>query len=316
MKISLAKPSKRIAHLGPIGTNAETAALAYVNWLSLEETNSQCTLYPYSTISQALEASASGLVDCAIVPVENSIEGSVTVTLDTLWRLDALRIKHALVLPISHALLSNAKSFNEIQKVYSHPQALAQCQSWLGKFIPGAQLIPANSTTEALEYLQDSSIAAISAPRAAELYNLPILAHPINDYPDNYTRFWVLGSGTGGKLENAPEADGSSITSAKPTANSHPDAAPSNCTHTSLAFSVPANMPGTLVKPLQVFASRGINLSRIESRPTKRSLGEYIFFMDVEADVCSALVLEALDELKNHTETLKIFGCYTLLSVV
>ena len=315
MKISLAKPSKRIAHLGPIGTNAETAALAYVNWLSLEETNSECTLCPYSTISQALEASASGLVDYSIVPVENSIEGSVTVTLDTLWRLNALRIKHALVLPISHALLSNAKSFNEIQKVYSHPQALAQCQSWLGKFIPGAQLIPANSTTEALEYLQDSSIAAISAPRAAELYNLPILAHPINDYPDNYTRFWVLGR-DGAEIGNAPKTDGSSITSAtKPTANSHPDAT-SNCTHTSLAFSVPANMPGTLVKPLQVFASRGINLSRIESRPTKRSLGEYIFFMDVEADVCSALVLEALDELKNHTEALKIFGCYTLLSVV
>ena len=96
MKISLAKPSKRIAHLGPVGTNAETAALAYVNWLSLE-TNFECTLCPYSTISQALEASAVGQVDCSVVPVENSIEGSVTVTLDTLWRLDRLRIQHALV---------------------------------------------------------------------------------------------------------------------------------------------------------------------------------------------------------------------------
>lgn len=303
-----------IAHLGPLGTNAETAALAYVKWLS-QETNFECTLCPYSTISQALEASASGLVDCSIVPVENSIEGSVTVTLDTLWRLDALRIKHALVLPISHALLSNAQSFNEIQKVYSHPQALAQCQLWLSQFIPAAQLIPANSTTEALQYLQDSSIAAISSPRAAELYKLPVLAHPINDYPDNYTRFWVLGADAG-KLGNTPQADGSSITSAsKLTANSHPDAMPSNCTHTSLAFSVPANMPGTLVKPLQVFASRGINLSRIESRPTKRSLGEYIFFMDVEADACSALVRSALEELKNHTETLKIFGCYSVATV-
>ena len=319
MKISLAlakrsegKPSKRIAHLGPIGTNAETAALAYVNWLS-KETNFECTLCPYSTISQALEASASGLVDCSIVPVENSIEGSVTVTLDTLWRLDVLRIKHALVLPISHALLSNAQSFKQIKKVYSHPQALAQCQLWLGEFIPGAELIPANSTTEALQYLQDSSIGAISSPRAAELYNLPVLAHPINDYPDNYTRFWVL-SKDAGEVGSAPKSDGSSITSATPAAHSHLDAAgPSNCTHTSLAFSVPANMPGTLVKPLQVFASRGINLSRIESRPTKRSLGEYIFFMDVEADVCSALVRSALEELKNHTETLKIFGCYTVL---
>ncbi|MEG3857776.1 prephenate dehydratase [Microcoleus sp. herbarium12] len=315
MKISLAKPSKRIAHLGPVGTNAETAAQAYVSWLSLE-TNFECTLYPYSTISQALEASASGLVDCSIVPVENSIEGSVTVTLDTLWRLDSLRIKHALVLPISHALLSNAPSFNEIKKIYSHPQALAQCQLWLAEFIPGAELIPANSTTEALQYLADSSIAAISSPRAAELYKLPVLASPINDYPDNYTRFWVLGSDRG-KLGNAPQSHDSSITSAtQPSPHLHHDAAPANCTHTSLAFSVPANMPGTLVKPLQVFASRGINLTRIESRPTKRSLGEYIFFMDVEADACSTLVRSALEELKNHTETLKIFGCYSVLSVV
>ncbi|MEG5000062.1 prephenate dehydratase [Microcoleus sp. B4-D4] len=303
-----------IAHLGPVGTNAETAALAYVNWLSLE-TNTECTLCPYSTISQALEASASGLVDLSIVPVENSIEGSVTVTLDTLWRLDALRIQHALVLPISHALLSNAKNFNGIQKVYSHPQALAQCQLWLAKFIPAAELIPANSTTEALQYLEDKSIAVISSPRAAELYKLPVLASPINDYPDNYTRFWVLGPNTG-KLGNAATSHDSSIQSATKSASpSHLETTP-NCTHTSLAFSVPANRPGSLVKPLQVFASRGINLSRIESRPTKRSLGEYIFFTDVEADAGSTLVRSAVEELKNHTETLKIFGCYTVLSVV
>ena len=124
-----------IAHLGPVGTNAETAALAYVNWLS-QKTNSECTLCPYSTISQALEASAFGQVDYSVVPVENSIEGSVTVTLDTLWRLDRLRIQHALVLPISHALVSNATNFNEIQKVYSHPQALAQCQFGWGSLFP------------------------------------------------------------------------------------------------------------------------------------------------------------------------------------
>src|SRR6476469_5796294 len=314
MKISLAKPSKRIAHLGPVGTNAETAALAYVNWLSLE-TNLECTLCPYSTISQALEASAVGQVDYSVVPVENSIEGSVTVTLDTLWRLDQLRIQHALVLPISHALVSNAKNFNEIDKVYSHPQALAQCQVWLGQFLPSAQLIPANSTTEALQYLEDRNVAAISSPRAAELYNLPVLAHPINDYPDNYTRFWVLSTSVG-EIGNLEAADRTSIKSITKSAKLIPGASPSNCTHTSLAFSVPANMPGALVKPLQVFASRGINLSRIESRPTKRSLGEYIFFMDVEANACEAFVRSALEELKNHTETLKIFGCYSLLSVV
>jgi prephenate dehydratase len=315
MKISLAKPSKRIAHLGPVGTNAETAALAYLKWLS-QQTNSECTLCPYSTISQALEASATGQVDYAVVPVENSIEGSVTVTLDTLWRLDRLRIQHALVLPISHALLSKAKSFNQIQKVYSHPQALAQCQLWLGQFMPSAQLIPANSTTEALQYLDDTSIGVISAPRAAQLYDLPMLAHPINDYPDNYTRFWVL-SRSVEEFINAPKADRSLIKSATKSADRLiPAPESSNCTHTSLAFSVPANMPGALVKPLQVFASRGINLSRIESRPTKRSLGEYLFFMDIEADVCEVFVRSALEEIKLYTETLKIFGCYSVISVV
>jgi len=137
-----------------------------------------------------------------------------------------------------------------------------------------------------------------------------VLAHPINDYPDNYTRFWILGKGVE-QLENV-ESDRSS----KSATSLILDASPSNCTHTSLAFSVPANMPGALVKPLQVFASRGINLSRIESRPTKRSLGEYLFFMDIETDACQALVREALEELKIHTETLKIFGCYSVLSVV
>jgi prephenate dehydratase len=302
-----------IAHLGPVGTNAETAALAYVQWLS-QETNWECTLYPYATISQALEASATGLVDLSVVPVENSIEGSVTVTLDTLWRLDRLRIQHALVLPISHALVSKAESFNEIQKVYSHPQALAQCQLWLGKFIPSAQLIPANSTTESLDYLEDTSVAVISAPRAAQIYNLPVLAHPINDYPDNYTRFWILGKGVE-QLDNVEIGVHPPSTKAitKSAGKLILDGSPSNCTHTSLAFSVPANMPGALVKPLQVFASRGINLSRIESRPTKRSLGEYIFFMDVEANACHAVVRAALEELKTYTETLKIFGCYTVL---
>lgn len=281
-----------VAHLGPAGTNAETAALAYIRWLS--QSGAECLLCPYSTISQAIEASATGGAQLAVVPVENSIEGSVTVTLDTLWRLDILRIQHALVMPISHALVSRAESFSEIKTVYSHPQALAQCQKWLEKFIPLAHLISASSTTVAFDRLDDRTAAVISSVRAAELYNLPVLAHPINDHPDNYTRFWVLSRGD----ESVPGI--------------HPS---SNCSHTSLAFSVPANVPGTLVKPLQVFASRGINLSRIESRPTKRSLGEYVFFMDLECDIEDAEAKSAMQELATYTETLKIFGSYSIASI-
>jgi prephenate dehydratase len=275
-----------IAYLGPPGTYAEAAALAYVSTLA-GETGRNSVLCPYPSIAQTLQSVAQGQAHLAVVPVENSIEGSVVTTLDMLWQLDTLQVQQALVLPIRHALLSRASTIEAIQTVYSHPQALAQCQGWLEKFLPSAQLVPTNSTTEALQYLdKDYTAGVITSQRAAQLYNLPILASAINDYPDNYTRFWVMGK--------QPSAGGS---------------------HTSLAFSTPANVPGALAKPLQVFASRGINLSRIESRPTKRSLGEYLFFIDLEADASQAPVQDALSELASHTEILKIFGSYSVLPI-
>lgn len=275
-----------IAHLGPAGTYAESAALFYAERLQ-QSTGEDTELHPYPSIVQTLRAVANQQTNYAVVPVENSIEGSVTITLDTLWQLDALRVQLALVLPIAHALLSRTKTLEQIQTVYSHPQALAQCQSWLEQFLPFAQLVPANSTTEALQQLNENqTVAAISSERAAQLYNLPILAHPINDHPDNCTRFWVL------SLE--PLAVGS---------------------HTSLAFSLPSNVPGALVQPLQIFAKRGINLSRIESRPTKRSLGEYLFFVDLESSLQSESVQPALDELQSCTEQLKIFGSYDITKI-
>ena len=277
-----------IAHLGPNGTYAEQAALAYVNWVR-QETGQEAILCPYPSIAQTVRAVDQGEVDLAVVPVENSIEGSVAVTLDTLWQLDKLQIQLALVLPIAHALLSHAQSLESIQTVYSHPQALAQCQGWLEQFLPNVQLIATNSTTEALQQLEhDSTISAIASLRASQLYNLPILASGINDYPDNCTRFWVL-------AQSQPQIKGAS--------------------HTTLAFSVRANVPGALVKPLQVFAQRGINLSRIESRPSKRSLGDYLFFIDLEADANSALVQSALAELAAYTEILKLFGSYNVLAI-
>ena len=275
-----------IAHLGPPGTYTEAAALAYVRTLG-RDTGDEPLLCPYPSIAQTLQSVAQAQAHLAVVPVENSIEGSVTTTLDMLWQLDTLQIQQALVLPIRHALVSRASTIKEIQTVYSHPQALAQCQGWLEKFLPSVQLVPTNSTTEALQDLdKDYTAGVITSQRAAQLYNLPVLASAINDYPDNCTRFWVVGKqlSTGGS-------------------------------HTSLAFSTPANVPGALVKPLQVFASRGINMSRIESRPTKRSLGEYLFFVDLEADASEASAQAALSELASHTEILKIFGSYNVASL-
>ena len=277
---------KSVAHLGPAGTYAEAAALAYSHWLK-QHTDQEAILHPYPSILKTLRAVAEQETDVAVVPVENSIEGGVTMTLDAFWQLDRLQIQQALVLPIAHALISRAETLTQIQTVYSHPQALAQCQIWLETFLPSAQLRATNSTAEAIEHLaESSSVGAIASQRAAELYQMPILAYPINDNADNCTRFWVA------SLQ--PSHSGS---------------------HTSLAFSLPANTPGALVKSLQLFAQRNINLSRIESRPTKRSLGDYLFFMDIEGDLNQPEVQLAIDDLRNCTENLKIFGSYSLIPI-
>lgn len=276
----------QIAHLGPTGTNAETAALAYANWLQ-ENMGQEALLCSYPSIAQTLYSVVQKQADVAVAPVENSIQGSVVITLDTLWQVETLQIQQELVLPILHALLSCGTSLEDIQTVYSHPQALGQCQGWLEKHLPNVQLVATNSTTEALDYLrEDETASAIASPRASQLYDIPILVDCINDYPDNCTRFWVLG------LE--PTTTGSQF---------------------SLAFTVPANVPGALVKPLSVFAQRGINLTRIESRPTKRSLGEYLFYVDLEGSITDSNMQSALEELPSYTEVIKIFGNYSVLPI-
>lgn len=274
-----------IAHLGPVGTNAETAALAYADWLEKHQ-EKPSLLCPCPSIAETLHSVDRGDTQKAVVPVENSTEGSVASTLDTLWQLDHLKIEKELVLPIIHALFSRGTSINGIKTVYSHPQALAQCQGWLRQHLPNVALIPTNSTTEALQKISlEPTSGAIAAPRAAKLYHVPILVNHINDYPDNCTRFWVM------TVDPIPTV-GSRI---------------------SLAFSVPENVPGSLMKPLQVFAERNINLSRIESRPTKRSLGEYVFYLDIEGNHKDPNLINALDALTHHTKVIKIYGSYPVL---
>jgi prephenate dehydratase len=282
-----------IAHLGPAGTYAETAALAYAEWLT-QKTGKSCQLQPYTTIDRTLKAVAEQNSQLAVVPIENSIGGSVPISLDTLWQLDGLKIQQAMVLPISHALISRSESAIALKTIYSHAQALAQCQVWLEENLPNATLIATNSTAEALQNLENEPTrGAIASVRAAQLYNLPILAHPINDHPDNCTRFWVM-SLQALDLRLVPVGGNRYV---------------------SLAFSLPKNAPGSLLEPLQLLARRGINLSRIESRPTKRLLGEYLFFLDFEAGDDQNNWEEALEELKQHTEVLKIFGHYRIFSV-
>jgi prephenate dehydratase len=235
----------------------------------------------------SLRAVVQNQADLAVVPVENSTEGSVVMTLDALWQLPGLQIQQELVLPISHALLSPRQSLTEIKTVYSHPQALAQCQKWLENNLPTVPIIPTNSTTEAIQILdREANSAAIASPRAAKLYHVPILIQPINDYPDNCTRFWVMA------LTSHPQGE-----------------------RMSLAFQV-LDQPGALVKPLEVFAKRQLNLSRIESRPTKISLGEYIFFIDLEINPDQQhLIAATLEELTNYTDAIEVFGAYQVVNL-
>ncbi len=275
-----------IAYLGPEGTYTQLAALTYSLQLE-QQTHQPVVLKAFPSIPRAMQATAHGEASVTIVPVENSTEGGVSTTLDTLWQLSQLQIQQALVMPIRHGLLSKASSLEDIKLVYSHPQALSQCQTWLEQHLSQASLLPTRSTTEALQHLSDnSSTAAISSEWAAQLYNLPILVHDINDNTENCTKFWVLG------LEHNTQGD-----------------------YTSLAFSLPTNTPGALLKPLQIFAHENINLSRIESRPTKRSLGDYLFFIDLEANSANDSTAQALEKLTSCTETLINFGSYNLITV-
>jgi prephenate dehydratase len=244
-------------------------------------------LLSFNTIAQAIAAVDGGLADLAVVPVENSIEGSVTMTLDTLWQVGPLQIQQALVLSIEHTLITTATDLHQIKTVYSHPQALSQCQGWLGKNLPTVQQVATNSTTAVLTDLAaQPQAAAIASQRAANLYQLPLLATGIGDYADNRTRFWVLG--------HQPALTGS---------------------HTSLAFSLPANVPGALLGVLTKFARQNINLSRIESRPTKISLGDYLFFVDIEADGSEPVVAEVVQDLTAYVENIKSFGSYHIVGI-
>ncbi|MEO1669698.1 MAG: prephenate dehydratase [Cyanobacteria bacterium J06631_2] len=275
-----------LAYLGPTGTNSETAALAYADWLA-HDRQVNALLQPYPSIAVAMQSVVEGKVDLAIVPIENSIEGSVTVVLDALWQAANLHVHQELTIPIAHGLLSYAPSLEKIKTVYSHPQGLAQCQKWLASNLPQAQLMTTKSTTDGIKYLQnDPTAAAVSAPRAAQLYQVPLLRPDIKDRPDNCTRFWIVSSEVSER--------GS---------------------HLSLAFSLPRNAPGALVNALAIFANRNINLSKIESRPTKRSLGEYIFFIDLEGNSHDTQIRDAITDLSDCTEVLKIFGNYNLLPI-
>jgi prephenate dehydratase len=270
----------RLAFLGPVGTYGERAAQQLVQLEGL----TAVTYVPQAGIRAVIQSLASGECDAAVVPVENSVEGGVTTCMDALWEHPDLAIARALVLPIRHALLGSG-SLEGISEVLSHPQALAQCAQWLEQHLPSALQLPTSSTAEAARMVRGSRFrGAIASLEAAAEHGLSVIAYPINDVPGNCTRFLLLRRG-----ERSSEGP-----------------------LVSLAFSLLSNRPGALLEALGCFAGEGLNMSRIESRPSKRELGEYIFFVDLECGEAGDRLDRALQRLRPLCEHLVLFGAYPL----
>lgn len=267
----------RVAYLGPEGTNSHEAALRHHGETAV--------LVPYPDIATVIAAATAGLVDEALVPIENSTEGSVTVTVDLLIAGEAPPVVGETVVPVRHQLVARPGTrLTDIERVVSIPTATAQCRTFLRERLPGAQLFPALSTAAAVAAcVHSGSTAAVGTETAARLYGMEVVAADIQDSVANATRFVALG-------------------------NRRP--APTGRDRTSIVFSFASDRAGSLVGALTPFAERGINLMKIESRPTKAELGQYHFLIDCEGHELDDRVAAALVELGALTVGLRVLGAY------
>ncbi len=270
-----------LAYLGPNGTFTEQA-------LFTQDDLSALDLRPASSIPEVLRLVGDGGADLGFAAIENSIEGSVNVTQDTLAFEADLLIQREVVISVQLNLLAPPGTpIDSIQRVVSFPHATAQCRGWLARSLPGAAQEAANSTADAARQTAeeaDGRTAAIAPARAADVYGLDLLAEDIEDHPENQTRFVLVAR------------------------NGIP--APSGHDKTSLVVFQRADRPGSLLGMLQEFAARSINLTRLESRPTKQGLGDYCFLMDCEGHVADELVADCLRNLHMKHGLVRFLGSY------
>ncbi|NLJ23866.1 MAG: prephenate dehydratase [Firmicutes bacterium] len=275
--------SKVLGYLGPRGTFSEQAATLYRSHMSMGETTK---LQPFRSIVELILAADRGVIDASVVPLENSLEGPVALTLDMLAHEVDLKMAAEIIVSVRHHLLGRRQTgYHEIKTVISHPQALGQCRVFLQKNLPTAELATASSTAEAARIVArgDGTSAAIGNMSAASVYELEVLASDIQDNRDNATRFCVL---------------------------ARTDSPPTGDDKTSIVFSPRANRAGVLYEQLWEFASRGIDLTRIESRPAKRILGEYLFFLDVAGHRTEPAVEAALRAVADDSSFFRLLGSY------
>ena len=263
-----------VAFLGPEGTYCHTAALKHFG-----HTVQEVSLQTIPSVFREIEADTANY---GVVPIENSTEGSVNQTLDCFVGT-SLKICGEIELPIHHHLLSLSHELQSITLVCGHQQALAQCSIWLDTHLPNVKRIAVNSNAEAaIKATHDSSIAAIAGKIAANIYQLNILNSRIENNVNNTTRFAVLGKQT---------------------------AVPTGKDKTSLLLSG-SNEPGALYAMLRVFAENQINMTRIESRPSKTSIWEYVFFIDIEGHIDDESLTRAMQALQSYTSFIKHLGSY------
>lgn len=252
-------------------------------------------LIAYPSIPNCLKALEAGDLDYGVVPLENSLEGSVHATIDSLFHRPGLQVKEEIILPIKQQLLTKGeRSLKQIKKVLSHPQALAQCQAFLEERLPDVLLEAVSSTTYAAEYVQqhpEEAIAAIASRKAARYYGLEIAQQDIQDNAGNQTRFWVVAKPEQKRINTKAVA--------KQT----------------LLITLPSNQPGALHQVLQAFGWRNIDLSKIESRPLKTSLGEYFFVVDLVCDKESLLIQNAMEEIRLLGAKVRNLGAYPITLV-
>lgn len=264
----------RAGYLGPPGT------------FSHEALGDGAEGVPFATLYDVVMAVQEGTVERALVPIENALEGSVDVTLDTL-ALEApdVAIVGELVHPVRHCLVARElMPLSEIQAVRSHPQASGQCARFIRDHLPDATVLPAPSTADAVRTLADGE-AALGTHLAATLYGGIVLRAGVEDHPDNATRFVWLAPAGGGAVEGADK--------------------------TSLVFwGAGTDAAGWLVRCLSEFAFRGVSLTRIESRPRREGLGAYMFFLDLEGAAETSAVAEAIDALRAQTDHVRVLGSY------
>jgi len=269
-----------VAFFGPAGTFAEEALLTQPDLAAGKRV-------PIASIPDVIAAIDAGEYELGVVPIENSIEGSVSVTLDTLAFESELLIQREIDLPISMGLfVKPGTKLGDIRQVLSFPIAAAQCRGFLRSKLPNAVFVAANSTADAAATVARSKRtdqAAIGNSLAARLHGLKVLAHEIEDHPENQTRFVVVGHGI---------------------------PAPTGHDKTTIVCFQRADRPGSLLAMLQEFAARRINLTKLESRPTKKSLGDYCFFIDIEGHINDELVADCLRTLAAKVAHVKYLGSY------